>query len=183
MTYIPVGTILTYTAQVDVYLTHGYNNWENLVAQLRNDLPNLQGMEQLLVSNSSGNSSILDPLHFSVSLEIVNNGIDHGSELDIQSIIDGTIQGYGNGIRGSNITKIKLPDNPDDGSPQVIDTGVTSNAPPPSTPNSSPSIFSGFKGFSLSGGSIAGISITVIIVVLIIAVLLLPKNARRLVGG
>jgi hypothetical protein len=180
MTYIPVGTRLTYTAQVSnsIISFHGFNNWETLSNQLKQDLPNLQGMEELDVESASGNNPINLSGNFSVSLAILNNGVDHGDEHDIQSIIDGTIQGYGNQLLSSSITQIKLPNNPDDGTLQVINTGAPSNVPPPSQSNSSI-----FSGFSLSGGSIAGISITLIVIVLIIAVLLLPGNARRLVGG
>lgn len=177
MTYIPVGTFLTYTAQVTVYLTTGYTSWQDLIAQLKNDLPNLPGMEELDVSAANGSSSILDPRHFSISLQILNNGVDHGNETDIQSIIDGTIQGYGNAVVSSNITSIKLPDNPE------INTGATSNAPPPITPTNSGGILDSLGLSNISTGTKLLTSGTIIIIILIIVVLLLPTNARKLVGG
>jgi hypothetical protein len=179
MTYIPVGTILTYTAQVNTSLLNGFNGagtLENLLAKLKTELEtNLAGYEEFDVSNAHGNPSFVGPS--SISLNVLNNGVDHGSESDVQSIIDGTLQNMGVPLLSSNITSIHLPNNP------VVNTGATSNEPyvnPDGTPKPESSIFS---GFSLGGGTIAGISITVIIIAIVALVLLLPGNARRLVAG
>ena len=183
MTYIPVGTYLTYTATVQPYLTKGFTSWSELASKLSNDLRNeLPGQEELDVTSSNGSNNYLQ-FNFNISLQVLNNGVDHGDENDVKSLIDGVIQGYGNNVVSSSITKIQLPNNPDDGTAEVINTGANSNAPPPTNTTSSSSGKGLFSGFSLGGASIAGISITTIVIVLIIAVLLLPGNARRLIGA
>lgn len=181
MTYIPVGTYLTYTAQVIPYLTKGYTDWQSLSIALKNDLPNLPGMEELDVEASNGSSSVLSfSGQFSISIQVLNNGVDHSSETDIQAIIDGTIMSYGNSVISSSITQIQLPNNPGQ-SPSIINTGATANAVAPSTPSSG-NILSSLLPSGSSVSSVLGTSGlitggTILLIVAIFAlILLLPSG-------
>jgi hypothetical protein len=173
MSYIPVGTLLTYTATIKWSIFNKYSDWNTIAAQLTNDLPNLPGMEELDVQTANGSRNVFANT-ISLIMQVLNNGIDHGDENDIASIINGTIQSYGNELISGNITQIKLPNSP------PIDTGANSNAPLPSSSTSTSSIFS---GLSLSGGTIFGLSTTIVIIAIVALVLLLPGNARKLIGG
>ena len=184
MSYIPVGTLLTYTATIKYFLTHGYTDWQSLSAalsdQLRNNLP---GQEELDVESSGGSTNFLSA-SINLSLQVLNNGVDHGDENDVKSIIDGTIQGLGSQIISSSITKIQLPNNPlDDNSNQIIVTGANSNAPAPTNDTSKSSSGGLFSGLSLSGGSIFGLSTTVIIVAIVALILLLPGGFLKIAKG
>jgi hypothetical protein len=182
MTYCPVGTLVTYTATISASLTKGYTSWATLSAQLSNDLRSqLSGLEELDVEASNGSSagssfsSFLSG-SFTLSMQVLNNGVDHSDENDIKSIIDGTIQSYGNQIISSSITSVTTPNNP------TVNTGAISNASPPTSPSSG-GILSGLSLPSLSGGTIFGISTIIVIIAIVALVLLLPGNARRLVGA
>lgn len=174
MTYIPVGTRLTYTAA----FTSVFTTASAMIAKLKNDLPNLQGAEELDVETSEETTNVFAPNTFSIT--ILNNGVDHGSEDDIRSIIDGTIQGYSTLVDpihlvSSSITKITLPNNPDSDTvtPTTINTGASSNQAPASS-----------SGFSLSsllpstGTKLLGTT-TIIIIAIVALILLLPGGFAR----
>ena len=180
MTYIPVGTRLTYTATYSRYsggLLLGLG-WSDLGSKLKTDLPNLQGQEDLEVENVSGSTSILLG-NEGISLDVLNNGVDHSSETDVQSLIDGTITGYGIQLLSSNITSITLPNNPGDdiNQGQTIATGAVANAPPPTTPSSS----SGFSLSSLlpSAGTKLGAGFILLILGIIALIFLLPGGFAK----
>jgi hypothetical protein len=180
MSYIPVGTILTYTCKYNATTGHlgsvVFTNWSQIVAQLSIDLKNLPGLEELDVQTSDGSNNYISG-DSTFTMTVLDNGVDHGDENDIKGIIDGTIEGYGVTIISSSIPKFQLPNNPeDDQSGKTIDTGAGSNQPPPSPPLKLPSL-------SLSGGSIAGISITVIIIGIVALILLLPSGFGRALGA
>lgn len=172
MTYIPVGTRLTYTASFTSLVTSA----SEMVAKLKADLPNLQGMEELDVETAEETTNVFSANTF--SLTVLNNGVDHADEHDIQSIIDGTIQGYSSLLNpidlvSSSITKITLPNNPESDSPININTGAGSNQPAPST-----------SGFSLSSllpstGTKLLTTGTIIIIAIIALILLLPGGFAR----
>lgn len=176
MTYIPVGTLLTYTAQVQIYLTKGYTDWQSLSTQLKSDLPNLPGLEELDVESANGSLNILSPSTFNISIQVLNNGVDHASETDVQSIIDGTIQGYGNGLISSNISQIQLPNNPGQ-APTTINTGATPAAAPPSTPSSVPDLSKLLPSISPTATLTSGFVILIIAIVALI--LLFPSGFGR----
>lgn len=183
MTYIPVGTYLTYTAQVQANLTSGYTSWEQLSAALKNDLPNLPGLEELDVESANGNDNVLSISGtFSISMQILNNGVDHSSETDVQSIIDGTIHGYGNTVVSSNIASIQLPNNP-----TPISTGATPNVAAPSTAGSGtigsllPSVPAGQSVLgTLLGttGTLTG-GLVILLVLIVALILLFPSGFGR----
>ena len=165
MAYIPVGTLLTYTATIKWSIFDKLSDWQTIAAQLTTDLRNeLPGAEELDVQSTNGSRNVLSNT-ISLTMQVLNNGVDHSDENDIASIINGTIQGYGNTLVSGNITDYKLPNSP------TQSTGANSNAPIPSSSASTGSIFS---GFSLSGGSIFGISTVVIVIAIVALILLLP---------
>lgn len=162
--YIPVGTRLTYTAAFKTYDTTA----STIVSMLKNDLPNLQGAEELDVETSDETTNFFSPN--TLSITILNNGVDHASEDDIRSIIDGTIQGYSQveQLVSSSITNIQLPNHP----PEA--TGAGSNQPAPST-----------SGFSLSSllpstGTKLLTSSTIIIIAIVALIILFPQNFLKL---
>lgn len=184
MTYIPVGTLLTYTATVQTYLTRGYTTWNTLAAALKNDLQaNLPGEEELDVEASNGTNSVISLSNtFSLSIQVLNNGVDHGSETDIQAIIDGVIQGYGNQVVSSSITNITLPNNPGDdiNQGQTISTGAISNAPLPQAPTTSSfSLSKLIPTLGTTGTLTTGL--VILIVAIFALILLLPGGFGRAV--
>lgn len=180
--YIPVGTRLEYTASYRRYSSGIWvgTSWTELASKLKNDLPNLQGMEELDVETSNGSTAIL-PLpsnNETISLRVLNNGVEHADENDVKSLIDGTIQGYGIQLISSDITNITLPGD------RVISTGAQSNAPATidnSTANS------GFNLGSLFGSIGTGTKLltsgTIIIIVIMALVLLFPASVLKLMKG
>lgn len=178
MTYIPVGTVLTYTCTYTYNpLTSIYkdNSWSSVAGKLANDLPNLPGMEELDVQNSNGSTSLLSTQE-SLSINVLNNGVDHASETDVQSIIDGTIQGYGYTVIGSNITHIQLPNNPPPPNQLSINTGATPNVAAPATA-SLPNLSNLLPSISPTATITSGFVILLIAIVALI--LLLPQGFGR----
>lgn len=169
MTYIPVGTRLTYTAS----FTSVFTTASAMIAKLKADLPNLPGLEDLEIETSQETTNVFSPNTFSIV--VFNNGVDHADEHDVQSIIDGTIQGYSTLVDpihlvSSSITQINLPDNPTD----TVNTGAASNQ-----------VASSSSGFSLSsllpstGTKLLGTG-TIIIIAIIALILLLPGGFARI---
>lgn len=191
MSYIPVGTTLTYSATWKFFSgTLGLNNvsWQSMAARLSNDLPNLQGQEDLEVSSPNGSTGTLAGTE-SLTIQVYNNGVDHASEFDIASIINGVIQGYGVTVVNGAITAFTLPNNPDDLSNdpdnvqagQTVITGAVNAVAPATTASSGNSLLSSLSLGNLSGGSIFGISTTVVILGIVALILLLPGGFGRAV--
>lgn len=175
MTYIPVGTILTYTASLNSNLLGGFGgagSLPNLLVQFGNTLKTeLPGAEEFDVEASHGSPSFAGPSQ--ISLDILNNGVDHGSEIDCQAIFDGVLSNMGVSVVSSSITKIQLPNNPGDATVTTIATGAPSNLPP--APPVSPSVpFSLSNLFGTTGTLTSGFVILIVLVVALI--LLLPKG-------
>lgn len=176
MTYIPVGSRLTYTCVFQYNLVTRAPDPQALVSKLKNDLPNLDGLEDLEVENAHGGNLGFLSTTQNIELTVLNNGVDHGDENDIKSIIDGTIQNYGVQLVSSNITQIKLPNNPGETQGQTIRTGATSSTPP-ETPSSGglSSLFNFSTGTKLLGTG------TIIIIAIVALILLLPGGFAKVV--
>lgn len=177
MTYIPVGTRLTYTAQINTAFYKIFQTPADIIAKLNTDLKNLPGAEEFDIENSSASAAVFGSP--SISITVLNNGVDHGSETDVQSIIDGTLQAEGVQVISSDITQIQLPNNPlDDNSGEVIQTGATPSQLP-ATPNTAGLGLGGLQIPSLSTGTKLLTSGTIIIIAIIALIFLLPGGFAR----
>lgn len=167
MTYIPVGTRLTYTCS----FTSTFTTASAMIAKLKNDLPNLPGYEELDIETSEETTHVFAPNTFSIT--VLNNGVDHADEHDVQSIIDGTIQNYSTfydpiHLVSSSITKIQQPNEP----PEI--TGAGTNQPKEKDSGFSLSnLFSPSTGTKLLGTG------ALIIIAIIALILLLPGGFAR----
>lgn len=173
MTYIPVGTRLTYTAQIHTSFINIFQTPADVITRLKQDLLNLPGLEELDIENSSATALTLG--NPTIALILLNNGVDHSSETDIQSIIDGTLQNEGVQVISSNISQIQLPNNPDEGNGQVINTGAVPAQQAPSTNQNS----GGLSLPNFSTGTKLLTSGTIIIIAIVALILLLPRGFAR----
>ena len=175
MSYIPVGTTLVYNAQVSVdFVLQSLDTIiANLSNQLRSELP---GAEELDVISSSSKQSVFGQSQ--ITLQVLNNGVDHSDENDIASIITGVLQNDGVQVVGSNISSFTLPNNPGDDTNQgqTIGTGATQAVALPSTQTSSSSLFSNLKLPSLGTTGTLTTGFVILIVLIVALILLLPSG-------
>lgn len=185
MTYIPVDARVTYTAQIHTSVFDIFGTLSGVISKLKQDLQyNLPGYEEFDIENSSGTSATFG--NPTISLVVRNAGVDHGSEDDVKSIIDGVLIQEGVTVVSSNITQIQQPLDPQsDNSGQVTSTGALAINAPPSTNNSSPisTLTSALGLGSLTTGTKLLGTTTIIIIAVVALVLIFPSGFIKLIKG
>lgn len=174
MTYIPVGTILTYNAQISV--DYVLQSLDTIISTLANQLHSeLPGYEEFDVLESANHQAVFG--QSSITLKVLNNGVDHSDENDIASIISGQLQSMGVEVVSSSISSIQLPNNPGE-KPEILQTGATQQVALPTTVTPSKSS-TATSLFSLGTTGTITTGFVIIIIAIVALIFLLPTGFAR----